>query len=42
MAGDRFIRMPEVVNLVGIKRSSICNYVKRGDFPQPLRPGGAG
>lgn len=35
--GDRFLRLPEVEHLVGMKSSAIYQRVKSGDFPRPLR-----
>ena len=38
---DRFIRLAEVENLIGLKRSQIYEMVKAGSFPAPIRIGGA-
>lgn len=34
---DRFIRLPEVENLVGCKKSTIYTMLEKGTFPQPVR-----
>lgn len=34
---DRLIRLPEVENLVGCKKSTIYAMLKQGDFPKPIR-----
>lgn len=35
--GDRFLRLPEVEHLVGMKSSAIYQRVKSGEFPRPLK-----
>ena len=35
--GDRFLRLPEVEHLVGMKSSAIYQRVKTGGFPKPVR-----
>ncbi len=32
---NRFIRMPELMKILGVSRSSVWNYCKSGNFPQP-------
>lgn len=39
--GDRFIRFPEVEDLVGFKRTHIYQMIRDGNFPRPLKIGGA-
>jgi prophage regulatory protein len=34
---DRFIRLPELLTIVGVSRASIWNYVKAQTFPQPVK-----
>jgi prophage regulatory protein len=34
---DSFLRLPQVEALSGLKRSSIYNKIKRGEFPRPIR-----
>jgi prophage regulatory protein len=36
---NRLIRLPEVESLTGYKRSRIYDFVKSGNFPQPLKIG---
>jgi prophage regulatory protein len=33
---DRFIRMPEVVRMVGMSKGTIYKYVHKGEFPSPV------
>ena len=33
----RLIRLPEVENLVGLKKSTIYSLIERGDFPQQIK-----
>jgi len=36
--GDkRFIRLPEVMQICGISRSTVYAYTKRGEFPAPVK-----
>jgi prophage regulatory protein len=37
---DRIIRLPEVIRRVGLKRSSIYNRMKDGNFPRSTSLGG--
>lgn len=34
---DRLIRLPEVENLIGCKKSTVYTMVKEGTFPKPIR-----
>lgn len=36
---ERLIRLPEVERLVGLRRSAIYSWIKRGTFPAPIRLG---
>ncbi|MEY2336337.1 helix-turn-helix transcriptional regulator [Acidithiobacillus ferrianus] len=36
---DRILRIGEVSKIVGISRSSIYNYMKKGVFPEKIRLG---
>ncbi len=38
---DRFIRLREVENIIGLKNSQIYQMIKDGTFPRPLKLGGA-
>jgi prophage regulatory protein len=35
----RLLRLPEVMNRVGLSRSTVDLYVKRGEFPAPVKLG---
>lgn len=35
----RILRLPEVISMTGLQRSSIYAYVKKNAFPQPIRLG---
>lgn len=35
----RILRLPDVMLRVGLKRSSIYQYINTGDFPQPVSLG---
>lgn len=39
--GDRFIRLAEVTEMVGLGKTMIYRKVREGSFPQPFKPGGA-
>ena len=39
MEKDRIIRLPEVMNTVGLKKSAIYKKVKAGEFPAPIKLG---
>lgn len=34
---DRLIRLPEVENLIGCKKSTVYTMLKQGTFPRPIR-----
>ena len=34
---DRLIRLPEVENLIGCKKSTVYTMLKQGTFPRPVR-----
>jgi prophage regulatory protein len=34
---DRLIRLPDVENLIGCKKSTIYTMIKQDNFPRPLR-----
>lgn len=36
----RFLRLPEVIHLCGISRSTIYDLISRNDFPQQVSLGG--
>ena len=36
---DRILRIPEVVEITGLSRTTIWRRVKSGDFPAPVRLG---
>lgn len=38
---DRFIKIEEVVNIVGLSQSRVYAMVKCGDFPKPVKLGKA-
>lgn len=38
MAYDRLLRLPEVMTLTGMKRSTVYANIKKGFFPQPYKP----
>jgi prophage regulatory protein len=40
VASARFLRLPEVLNQIGMSRSSMYDAIKRGDFPAPIPLGG--
>lgn len=36
---DRRIRLPEVLNLAGVKKTKLYAMVKAGEFPKPRKAG---
>ena len=34
---ERLLRLPEVESMVGLRKSSIYDAMKRGEFPAPVR-----
>ena len=37
---DRLLKLTDVIDLTGIGKTMIYRLVRRGDFPQPYKPGG--
>lgn len=37
---DRFLKLPQVMQLVALGRTMIYRKVREGTFPRPLKPGG--
>lgn len=35
--GDKLLRLKEVMDMVGIKKTTIYNYMKEGFFPQRIK-----
>jgi prophage regulatory protein len=40
MVNTKIYRLPDVLKITGLSRSSIYLYVSRGDLPKPIRLGG--
>lgn len=38
-ANDRIIRLPEVLEKVGLKKSAVYKLIKEGDFPKQVKLG---
>ena len=38
-AAQRFLRLPEVMQLVGLKKSTIYLYISKAQFPPPRKIG---
>ena len=36
---EKLIRRPEVESRIGISRSTLYDWMKRGEFPQPVKLG---
>lgn len=36
---DQILRLPEVLRIVGLSRSTVYRLAANGDFPQPIRLG---
>ena len=36
---DRFLRLPEVMQTVGLRRTAIYDKITRGEFPAPIKLG---
>jgi prophage regulatory protein len=34
---DQLLRLPQVEALVGLRKSSLYDLIKRGEFPQPVK-----
>jgi prophage regulatory protein len=39
MANDKFIRLPAVIELIGIQKTKVYALVKNREFPAPLKVG---
>lgn len=37
---SRFLRLPAVIDIVGMKRTAIYDWIKAGKFPAPVQLGG--
>jgi prophage regulatory protein len=37
MQDERLIRLPGVLERIGVKKSTLWNWVKAGKFPQPIK-----
>ena len=37
MANNKFLRLPEVIDLVGLSRSQIYKLIDSGDFPKQIK-----
>ena len=37
--GDRLLRLPEVLRLTGLSRSTVYRKIKAGEFPRPVKLG---
>jgi prophage regulatory protein len=38
-ANDRIIRLPEVLEKIGLKKSAVYNMIKTGEFPAQIKLG---
>lgn len=38
-ASKKFLRLPDVIEMVGLKRATIYKRMKAGTFPQPVQLG---
>lgn len=38
---NRVLRIKELLVLIGISRSTICQWIKLGKFPRPIKIGGS-
>ena len=36
---EKLLRLPQVLNTVGISRSALYQLIARGDFPKPIKIG---
>ncbi|MET4127174.1 AlpA family transcriptional regulator [Roseovarius sp. MBR-6] len=36
---EKLLRRPEVENVTGLSRSTLYDWMKRGEFPQPVKLG---
>ena len=39
MQTQQVVRLPEVINMVGMSKGSIYNFIKDGTFPAPIKLG---
>jgi prophage regulatory protein len=39
---DRFLKLAEVIERVGLGKTMVYRLVRENRFPQPFKPGGAG
>lgn len=39
-AHDRLLKLREVIDIAGIGKTMIYRLVRKGEFPQPFKPGG--
>jgi prophage regulatory protein len=37
---DRFLKLPQVIERIGLGKTMIYRKVRDGTFPQPFKPGG--
>lgn len=37
---DRLLRLSQVMEIAGIGRTMVYRLIRRGEFPQPYKPGG--
>ena len=35
--GERLVRMPELISLIGLSRATVYRYIKSGNFPAPMQ-----
>jgi prophage regulatory protein len=38
---DSFLRLPQVIEIVGLSKAMIYRKARAGTFPKPYKPGGA-
>ena len=41
LTGKRILRLPEVLEIVGVSRSTISRWVEKREFPAPIKLGGS-
>lgn len=39
MSEERLIRLPEVINKIGLSRPTVYRMIERGEFPKPVKQG---
>jgi prophage regulatory protein len=37
---DRLLKLPQVMEIVGLGKTMIYRMIRAGEFPQPFKPGG--